>query len=65
MREHERGRREEFWHNRLAMRGDDKMRRRASIYRKGGGGSPLGWAPSVTHPKGEGPIKERKWEDEG
>jgi hypothetical protein len=23
-----RGRREEFWHNRFAMRGDDKMRRR-------------------------------------
>jgi hypothetical protein len=44
----------------------------ASIYRKGGGGSPFGWAPSVTHPKEEGLIKwgallgqEGKWEDEG
>ena len=29
----------------------------ASIYRKGGGWIPLGWAPSVTHPKEEGLIK--------
>jgi hypothetical protein len=29
----------------------------ASIYRKGGGGSPLGWAPSGTHLMEEGLIK--------